>query len=70
MSIKLKFYGTQNSKTETQSLEAYCNENNEIYLNIKDENSNHGFDSQHICLDKETAIRLSREIRKQIALID
>jgi hypothetical protein len=70
MAIKLKFYGTENSNTETQTLEIYCNEDNEIYVNIKDEDSNHSFYEQHICLDKETAIKLSREIRKQIALID
>jgi hypothetical protein len=70
MAILLKFCGTEKSKTENQSLEVYCNVQDEVAIIIKDEKSNHGFDSQHICLDKETAIRLSRELRKQIALLD
>jgi hypothetical protein len=58
--VKLIFYGSDKSETDEEQLRCYCNINNEIYLSINE---------QFICLDKDTAIRLSKELRKQIALI-
>jgi hypothetical protein len=69
MAIVLKFYGTEKSKTEKESLEVFCNAQNELTIITKDEDCEHCYNKQHICLDKATAIRLSRELRKQIALL-
>lgn len=59
--VKLIFYGSEKSETDEEQLRCYCNINNEIYLSINE---------QFICLDKDTAIRFSKELRKQIALIE
>lgn len=70
MSIKLKFYGTENTNTNEHSLEAFVNQEMEITIKITDESVDHGYNRQLISLDKSTAIKFSREIRKQIALLD
>jgi hypothetical protein len=49
-------------------LEVFATEKQEILINIQ--NSLNEFDMNFISLDKETAIKLSKEIRKQISLID
>lgn len=64
--VKLKFYGTEKSKTEDTSLVSYYNTNNEIYICIDMPN----FESSFICLDKPTAVRLVRELKKQIGYIE
>jgi hypothetical protein len=61
MGIQLKFYGTEKTETQENSLEVFINSQEEITILIKDE---------LVSLDKPTAIRLSRELRKQIALLD
>ncbi len=70
MGVKLKFYGTEETKTENQSLEVFVNQSKEITLIINDEDVDLVLNKQIISLDKQTAIRLSRELRKQIALLD
>jgi hypothetical protein len=70
MGVKLKFYGTEETKTENQSLEIFANQSKEITLIINDEDVDLVLNKQIISLDKQTAIRLSRELRKQIALLD
>jgi hypothetical protein len=60
--VKLEFYGTEQSKTEDYTLVAYSNVNNEIYLSIDMGDIVPSF----ICLDKPTAVRLVRELKKQI----
>jgi len=70
MAVKLKFYGTEETKTENQSLEVFVNQSKEITLIINDEDVDLVLNKQIISLDKQTAIRLSRELRKQIALLD
>jgi hypothetical protein len=60
--VILKFYGTEKSKTEEHSLVAYSNTNNEIYISIDYPNSEQSF----ICLDKSTAVRLVRELKREI----
>lgn len=62
--IRLFFYGT--NQNENTRLECFCNASNEISIFIEDV----GHSIESISLNKETAIRLSRELRKQIALID
>jgi hypothetical protein len=51
-------------------LEVFVNSHLEITVRIKDESVDHDYNQQLVSLDKQTAIRLSREIRKQIALLD
>lgn len=63
--VKLVFYGTSDSGTQENELELFVNAKNEIFISIADP----GYPGTHICLDRETAIKLSKELRKQIALI-
>ena len=70
MAVQLKFYGTEETKTNDNSLEVFVNTHDEITVRIKDESVDHDYNRQLVSLDKQTAIRLSREIRKQIALLD
>lgn len=43
---------------------------NEIYIEIKDTEAHHDLNYQYICLDKETAIKFSKELRKQISFLE
>ena len=63
--VKLLFCGTERSETQQHQLECYYNINNDIYINIDMPEGNYGF----ICLDKSTAIKLHRELKKQISFI-
>lgn len=63
--VKLFFYGTEKSKTDLTELEASATDENEIYISIY--NQRHL--GSYICLDKSTAIRLVRELKKQIGII-
>ena len=62
--VKLVFCGSKKSETHDVELVAYCNSNNEIFIEIA---SNY---PAYIALDKQTAIKFSKELRKQIALIE
>lgn len=64
--VKLIFSGTERSKTDKHELEAFVNSQNDLYININENNHT----ESHICLDKQTAVRLVRELKRQIALID
>lgn len=63
--VQLVFYGSEKSKTDDHELRCFCNTNYEIYVGIE---MNTGME-HFICLDKQTAIKFSKELRKQIALI-
>lgn len=65
--VKLTFYGSEKSNTTEHSLNCYSNASDEIFISI-DMDNDYPFAS-FICLDKETAIKLSRELRKQISYI-
>lgn len=65
---KLVFLGTLESETDEHELTLFANINNEIYLEIdaeKESNYYKGF----ICIDKSTAIKLHRELKKQISFL-
>lgn len=62
---KLVYYGTDESKTEDYNLVMYANSNNEIFISIDSEEKSPSF----ICLDRSTAIKLSKELRKEIATL-
>lgn len=63
--VQLLFYGTKCSKTDETQLRCFCNTRQEIFIGIEEE------DSPEICIsmNKQTAIKFSRELRKQIANI-
>ena len=62
--VKLLFCGTEESKTNDSNLEVLAS-STEIILFL----SNGGYES-HICLDKTTAVRLVRELKKQIGFLE
>ena len=64
MAIEIKFKGI--SPTKNSKLEVLCLLTNEIFINIEDYNNHNSF----IYLDKMTAVRLVRELKKQIGLIN
>ena len=70
MGVKLSFQGTEISSTDLRELECYAGGNNEIVVLITNTDCEHDYNQQFVALDKHTAIRLSRELRKQIALLD
>lgn len=63
--VKILFYGTERSETELTELEVFANVHNEIFISIE----NHDYPGSFICLDKLTAVRLVRELKKQIGLL-
>jgi len=63
--VKLIFSGSENSGTEHHDLVCYLNANNEIYISIDMQN----WEPSFIALDKATAIKLHRELKKQISFI-
>ena len=65
--VKVVFYGSVKSNTSEHSLNCYANASDEIFISI-DMDNDFPFAS-FISIDKETAIKLSRELRKQISLI-
>ena len=62
---KLIFCGTEESNTHNDELQVYCNYRKELFIQIEPED----YSPLCICLDKPTAIKLSKEIRRQIALM-
>lgn len=57
------FKGTRASDSDDASLELLVNHRNEIYISIEKE----GHLPSYVCLDIETAIKLSKELRKAIS---
>ena len=64
--IKLSFLGSEKSETEEHKLECFYNAHNEIYINIEMVDGEYGF----ICLDKSTAIKLSKTLKTEINKIE
>jgi hypothetical protein len=64
--VKLLFCGSEESETQHITLETFCNSSGEISIFINEE----GYPKTFIVLDKSTAIRFAKELRKQIAIID
>ena len=66
-SVKLIFQGYNSVDDEsTSELECYLNSNNEIYISI----DMGDMPASWICLDKSTAVCLSKELKKQIGQFD
>lgn len=69
MAVELNFKGTDKSETDDYVLQVFTSANNELVLSLDDLDSD--FPRYiSICLDKSTAIKFSKELRKQIALLD
>jgi hypothetical protein len=65
--VKLLFCGSEKSETDSISVECFYNGHKEITIRIDEgENSKIAL----VSLDKETAIKFCKELRKSIALID
>jgi hypothetical protein len=63
--VKILFQGTERSQTDETELEVFANVQNEIFISIQDES----YPGNFICLDKATAVRLVRELKKQIGFL-
>jgi hypothetical protein len=68
--MKILFYGTDRSDSENHTIEIFANSFDEIFIEINNENSHNGLDSQFICLNKQTAIKLVKELKKAIGQLD
>jgi hypothetical protein len=62
--VKLLFCGTQESQTSETKLELFATNDNDIIIIME------GDGIQLMNISKETAIRLCKELKKQIALLD
>ena len=68
--IKLAFLGSKESCTYNTELTIIINHLNEISISIEDTDSSHDYNLQEISLTKQTAVRLVRELKKQIGLLE
>ena len=64
--MAILFSGTQESKTRTHVMECFATNDNDIRIDIDMD----GLIFAFINLDKQTAIRLAKELRRQIALLE
>ena len=64
--MAILFSGSEESKTRYNVMECFATNENEIRIDI----DTNGITFAHINLDKQTAIRLAKELRKQIALLE
>ncbi len=62
--VTLDFHSTERSKVKSV-LRAFTTTNNELFIEVEHEDTPSSF----VCLDKETAIKLAKELRKQISFI-
>lgn len=64
--VKLVFNGTDVSETHESELTLYANFRGEIFVKITEPNGEYSF----ICLDRPTAIRMHKELKKQISYLE
>ena len=64
--MAILFSGTEESKTRSHVMECFATNENGICISIDMDDSIFAF----INLDKQTAIRLAKELRRQIALLE
>jgi glycine cleavage system regulatory protein len=63
--MNVKTIYCSDDETYMSELMAYANDKNQIFMQITNE-----YDYQHIVLDKLTAIRLVKDLKRQIAFIN
>lgn len=64
--MAILFSGTEESKTRSHVMECFATNENDIRIDIDMDDCIFAF----INLDKQTAIRLAKELRRQIALLE
>ena len=64
--VKMVFYDGEKEKVE---LQCYATIENNVNICIEDTSCEHNYNIQIISLDKSTAIRLVRELKKQIGFL-
>jgi hypothetical protein len=64
--VELIFYGSEKSQMPETQLRCFCNQRDEIFIGIMEEAAPEIW----IALNKQTAIKFSKELRKQIARIE
>ena len=64
--MAILFSGTEESKTRSHVMECFATNDNDIHIDIDMDGVMFAF----INLDKQTAIRLAKELRRQIALLE
>lgn len=69
MAVELKFTSTERS-TDFTFLTVFATNLNEIYIEIKDPIQEEFYDTQRVFLDKQTAIKLAKELRRQISMLE
>lgn len=68
--VKLVFCGIPQKELAEKQLQLFVNDYGGLFIQIEDIESDSYDRIQFTVLDKETAIKLSKELRKQIALMD
>jgi hypothetical protein len=67
--VKLVFCGDPAEECYEKAVEVFVNQAGKLYLQIRDYEAD--FEQiEYTVFDKETAIKFSKELRKQIALMD
>lgn len=69
MSYELVFHSTERSESKT-NLIVRATVYNEILIEIADPTAHHDLNFQYICLERESAIKLAKELRKQISFLE
>lgn len=64
--VKLLFNGTKTNGTEEHEIVCYLNAYNEIFIKISMPN----WEDSFISLDRNTAIKFHKELKKQISYIE
>jgi hypothetical protein len=67
---KIIFQGADNTSTEKVQLEAYCIGKKLILIEIEDRDSNHDYNIQSIYLDRQTAINLVKQLKREIGKME
>jgi len=67
MAINLLFTGTIFSKTSNKELKVTVNNHSELLIQLFDDSEP---EPSYICLDKRTAVKLHKELKRQISLIE
>jgi hypothetical protein len=65
MAYQIIFSSTERSSSDS-TLMVQVTSFNELFIEINTE----GFPPSYVCLDKETSIRLAKELRKQISFLE
>jgi len=68
--VSIIFKGSVNTSTEENQLEVFANMQNKVSITIFDPNFNQNGYPNVIQLNRETAIKFHRELKKQISFLE